>query len=314
MTTSIRYFISPGKNPHENLAIEEELLKHVLPEECILYLWQNDRTVVIGRNQNAFRECRNEVLSGDGGLLARRPSGGGAVYHDMGNLNFSFIAGKNVYDPERQTGVILNAVNSLGIPAEKDGRNDLLSGGRKFSGNAYYNEKNGCCHHGTVMVNVDIEMMKRYLRPSAEKLKSKAVSSVSGRVLNLAEIRPSLTVPELENALLTAFAEEYGNGKPEQIFTEDLDIESLLKERKRMGSVDWVYGKITGFTASCHFTGAYGEISAEFMVDRGKISEAKVYTDSLDVDLPGKMEKELTGKEYDSPEMMQVLKKYGKTD
>lgn len=122
-----------GFNPYENLALEEMLLTHVPKESCILYLWQNQKTVVIGKNQNAWKECRVKELEEDGGFLARRLSGGGAVFHDLGNLNFTFLMNSPDYDLSRQLDVILQAVASLGISAQKSGRNDVTTAdGRKL--------------------------------------------------------------------------------------------------------------------------------------------------------------------------------------
>ena len=171
--------------PYGNLAREACLLEAVGVGECILYLWQNQRTVVIGRNQNAWKECRIEQLEADGGHLVRRLSGGGAVYHDLGNLNFTFLVREEDYDVSRQLEVLVGAVNRLGIHAEKTGRNDVTVDGRKISGNAFYRADGHCYHHGTILIDVDKASLSAYLNVSAAKLRSKGVDSVKARVANL---------------------------------------------------------------------------------------------------------------------------------
>ena len=196
-------------DPYENLALEEALLNRVGEGELILYLWQNERSVVIGRNQNPWKECRTALLAEEGGRLARRLSGGGAVFHDLGNLNFTFLMPAADYDLLRQLTVIERACQSLGIPAARSGRNDLLADGRKFSGSAFYKHAGKAYHHGTLMVDVDLEMVQRYLRPSKAKLAAKGVDSVRSRVVNLREFVPDLTIPRLADALIAALAEVY---------------------------------------------------------------------------------------------------------
>ena len=198
-----------GTDPYENLALEEALLDRVRPGELILYLWQNERTVVIGRNQNPWKECRTALLAEEGGRLARRLSGGGAVFHDLGNLNFTFLMAAEDWDLPRQLTVLERACQSLGIPAQRSGRNDLLADGRKFSGNAFYKHNGKAYHHGTLMVDVDLEKVQRYLSPSKAKLAAKGVDSVRSRVVNLREFVPDLTIPQLADALIAALAEVY---------------------------------------------------------------------------------------------------------
>ena len=199
-------------DPYENLALEEALLNRVGEGELILYLWQNERTVVIGKNQNPWKECRTALLAEEGGHLARRLSGGGAVFHDLGNLNFTFLMPAQDYDLPRQLTVIQRACRSLGIPAERSGRNDLLADGRKFSGNAFYKHNGKAYHHGTLMVDVDLDRVQRYLSPSKAKLAAKGVESVRSRVVNLREFVPTLTVEQLADALIAALAEVYSEG------------------------------------------------------------------------------------------------------
>ena len=144
MIKRLQLFRTDCTDPHRNLAVEQALLEMVGEDTCILYLWQNRHTVVIGRNQNAWRECRTGQMETDGVFLARRLSGGGAVFHDLGNLNFTFLVRKPGYDLNRQLGVIVEACRLMGIPAERSGRNDVLTGGRKFSGNAFYEHQGRC--------------------------------------------------------------------------------------------------------------------------------------------------------------------------
>ena len=143
-------------DPYFNLAMEKWLCDH-LDGRRILYLWQNEHTVVIGKNQNPLKECRLAALKQDGGLLARRCSGGGAVYHDLGNLNFTMLVPNDQFDLHRQCSVLLQAVRQFGVDAQFSGRNDLTAQGRKFSGNAFYHGPHGSFHHGTLLVDTDSE-------------------------------------------------------------------------------------------------------------------------------------------------------------
>jgi lipoate-protein ligase A len=202
-------YIANKNNPWINLAIESALFDLLNDDEIYLYLWQNDNTIVIGRNQNAWRECRVEKFIEEGGHLSRRPSGGGAVYQDMGNLNFTFIAPKSGYNVHRQLKVIVNAVNSLGINAEFSGRNDILAEGRKFSGNAFYSSGGKAMHHGTILIDTNFEKLSDYLQVSKAKMKSKGVKSVKSRVINLKTLKQDLTVDMMKEALIESFNKEY---------------------------------------------------------------------------------------------------------
>ena len=137
----IRTYISDSNNAWHNLAVDEFLLNSVGKDEIILYLYINSDSVIIGKNQNAWKECNIESMNRDGVKLVRRITGGGAVFHDLNNLNFSFISSKDLYDVQRQFGVILKALESVGLKAEFSSRNDLTINGRKFSGNAFCEKK-----------------------------------------------------------------------------------------------------------------------------------------------------------------------------
>ncbi|MEE3459583.1 MAG: lipoate--protein ligase [Candidatus Faecousia sp.] len=299
---------SRGTDPYENLALEEALLHRVGAGELILYLWQNERTVVIGRNQNPWKECRTALLAEEGGHLARRLSGGGAVFHDRGNLNFTFLVRETDYDVSRQLSVIETACRSLGIPVERSGRNDLLADGRKFSGNAFYKHEGRCYHHGTLMVDVDTDLVQRYLSPSKAKLEAKGVDSVRARVVNLKEFVPDLTVQRLASALISALPAVYsaGEGIPA---IQDLDpkVFNLGDLRAKCASDAWLYGPKLPFTLSVEERFSWGGVELQLNVNEGVIRLAKVYTDALDETLAQKLEAVLPGCPFRSDALLDAL-------
>lgn len=299
---------SRGTDPYENLALEEALLHRVEAGELILYLWQNERTVVIGKNQNPWKECRTALLAEEGGHLARRLSGGGAVFHDRGNLNFTFLVRETDYDVSRQLSVIETACRSLGIPAQRSGRNDLLADGRKFSGNAFCKHEGRCYHHGTLMVDVDMEMVQRYLSPSKAKLEAKGVDSVRARVVNLKEFVPDLTVERLASALISALPAVYsaGEGIPA---IQDLDpkVFDLGDLRAKYASDAWLYGTKLPFTLSVEERFSWGGVELQLNVNEGVIRLAKVYTDALDENLAPKLDSALPGCAFRSDALLDAL-------
>ena len=294
MITGIALYEGTGYDPHYNLAVEQQLLETVKEDQCILYLWQNQNTVVIGRNQNPWKECRTALLQEEGGHLARRLSGGGAVFHDLGNLNFTFLVPQIDYDLDRQLSVIQEAVRSLGIPAEKSGRNDILADGRKFSGNAFYKNGRQAYHHGTLLVDVDTAKMGRYLNPSKAKLQAKGVDSVRSRVVNLKELNPDITIDALKHALKAAFSQVYDC--PVSTIRElDLDQDRIRELAERNRSWEWNFGQKLPFTFECEDRFPWGGAQIQLVVEDGFIREAKLYSDSMDWEVSPRLEETLTG-------------------
>lgn len=292
MITSCRIFLTDCVDPHSNLAMEEAMLRSIPANQAALFLWQNQRTVVIGAGQNAWRECDVARLQREGGVLARRSSGGGAVYHDLGNLNFSFVVPRADYDVERQLTVVMNAVRAHGMNAVKSGRNDLLVDERKFSGNAFRLLKTGALHHGTLLINSDRDMVSRYLTPDQDKLKAKGVKSVSSRVVNLSELG-SVTVESMSEAMIAAFQEEYGSAQISAANETDFPMYRELLPRYQ--SWEWNYGASPkgNITLRNRFSWGGIEICAE--VVGGVVENAQVYTDSMDETLSQRMVRALTG-------------------
>lgn len=310
MIRRIGLYESASHDPYYNLAVEQRLLETVGEGQCVLYLWQNENTVVIGKNQNAWKECRTSLLEAEGGKLARRLSGGGAVYHDLGNLNFTFLMPQTDYDLDRQLKVIQEAVGSLGISTERSGRNDVLAGGRKFSGNAFYKNGAQAYHHGTLLVDVDTGRMGRYLNPSKAKLRSKGVDSVRSRVVNLRELNPDVTISGLKIALAEAFSRVYGLPL-ERIAPGSLDADAVEALRKRNGSWEWLYGKKLPFTYECEGRFPWGGVQIQARVEGGIVREAKVYTDAMDCALASGVEQALTGCRFSREELEQRISDAG---
>lgn len=275
-------------DPYYNLALEEHLLSRVPRSGCILYLWQNQHTVVIGRNQNPWAECRTALLQADGGHLARRLSGGGAVYHDLGNLNFTFLCAEENYDLQKQLSVIKNAVKLAGIDAEFSGRNDLLTDGRKFSGNAFYHAKGAAYHHGTLLIRTDADRLQRYLSPPKAKLEAKGIASVRSRVVNLSELSPDLTCETMKKYMVQAFSEIYG-GTPVELALTEADRQAVTQLKSRYESQDWLFGKPIPFSCSLEGHFSFGSLQLQLFVENGVICSVQVYTDAMDADLPQKL-------------------------
>ena len=294
MYKNIYIYESDCLDPYRNIATEKYLLEHVQPDSCILYLWQNKNTVVIGRNQNAWAECRTSLLESEDGRLARRLSGGGAVFHDVGNLNFTFLVPDALYDVDKQLSVIQAACGYLGIEAVKSGRNDLLADGRKFSGNAFYHAGGKAYHHGTLLFNADMEKLSRYLTPPKAKLQAKGVQSVRSRVVNLSELSPGLTVDILKDKLKAAFSAVYGLSAQEIILDENANA-YMQKEADIFGSWQWLYGPKLPFSCSCEDYFSWGSIRLELQVESGVIQKAAVYSDAMDWQLPELVSNTLTG-------------------
>lgn len=297
-----RLFLAESEDldPWRNLALEQHLLETVPEDACILYLWQNRDTVVIGRNQNAWRECRTTRMQEDGAALARRLSGGGAVFHDTGNLNFTFLTHERDHDTERQTKIILTAVRSLGIQAGMTGRNDLTADGRKFSGCAYYRNRGRAYHHGTLLVDTDLDKMERYLAPSPAKLRARGVSSVRARVVDLGSLRQDITIPLLKEALINAARAEYA--LPAERY-EEIDGEAVERLRIRSQSWEWNYGREIPFDLSCEDRFSWGGIRLEMQITAGIIGHVSAWTDSMRWELSGELETALTGCRLDTAAM-----------
>lgn len=232
-----KYICSENTSPYYNLALERSLFDFVDEDTVILYLWQNSHTIVIGKNQNAYAECKVDEFIKDGGTLARRPSGGGAVYHDLGNLNFSIICKESIAKEHTYQRIVKEALGYFGIVSEFNGRNDLTVDDKKFSGNAFYVKDDVLCQHGTILINSDFKELSKYLTPDISKLERNHVKSVESRVVNLSEISDKITVESMKEAMIKA---------TNAVRLEKAPTESKVEEYKKIFENDeWILeGKI----------------------------------------------------------------------
>jgi lipoate---protein ligase len=291
---------SYSTNPYYNLALEKYLLDRVGDGEMILYLWQNRRTVVCGKNQNVHKECRVSRLLEDGGFPARRLSGGGAVFHDMGNLNFTFLVKDADYNVGRQLSVITEACRILGIGAEKTGRNDITVEGRKFSGNAFHSSNGQRYHHGTIMINVDKDTLAEYLNVDKAKLATKGVESVRSRVANLIEYNPGISVPLMKDTMWTAFETEYGLKSERMNVPEDGELRLLSA---LYSSDEWLYGAVGEFKMQISRRFDWGDFDLRVNTDGSHISEAALYSDANDAEYIRLLAASLKGAEFNAAQL-----------
>ncbi|MEC5319772.1 lipoate--protein ligase A [Brenneria populi subsp. brevivirga] len=285
--SSLRLLISDSVDPWFNLAVEECIFRQMPTTQRVLFLWRNAETVVIGRAQNPWKECNTRRMEEDGIRLARRSSGGGAVFHDLGNTCFTFMTGKPEYDKSVSTHIILNALARRGINASASGRNDLVidtaHGSRKISGSAYRETRDRGFHHGTLLLNADLSRLADYLNPDVKKLQAKGITSVRSRVANLVELLPSIDHQQICRSVSEAFFAYYGERcEPEAISPAALpDLPGFGEQFARQSSWAWNFGQAPDFTHLLDNRFAWGGVELHFDVARGAIARAQAFTDSL---------------------------------
>lgn len=265
-----------------NLALEEYLFTRVT--EPTLFLYRNDRNVVIGRHQNPWKECHLDRMESDNVQLCRRKSGGGAVYQDLGNTCFSFIEPftDKVDYKSRNNHVIIQALAQLGVVAEAKGRNDLLVNDRKISGSAFKIEHRAgmskALHHGTMLLNVEMDAVARYLNPNKAKLISKGISSVTSRVLNLSDLNSAINHDSFVESISEVFRSKHKSVEKVML------IEMPNEARKIAESYiewQWRYGECPKFSHELEHRFEWGIVDLHFQVEQGRITKAKIFSDAL---------------------------------
>lgn len=303
-------------DPKINLAIEEYALKNLDIEHDDTYLlfYVNQPSIIIGKNQNTIEEINTDYVEENNIQVVRRLSGGGAVYHDLGNLNFSFITsddGESFSDFAKFTRPVVEALHKLGVKAELSGRNDILVEGRKISGNAQFATKGRMFSHGTLMLDSEIENVVSALRVKSEKIRSKGIKSIRSRVANISEfLEEKISMEDFKNLLLRfIFDVDSIEDVPRyELSAEDWDaIHKISKERYQ--NWDWNFGKSPAFDIehSKRFEGV-GSIDVRMNVKKGTIEDCKIYGDFFGVGDVKDIETILIGTRYDRKSIEDALK------
>jgi lipoate---protein ligase len=297
-------------DPRINLAIEEYALKNLDINETYLLFYINEPSIIIGKNQNSIEEINTEYVESKGIHVVRRLSGGGAVYHDLGNLNYSFITkddGDSFHNFRKFTEPVIAALNQMGVNAELSGRNDILAEGRKISGNAQFSTKGRMFTHGTLLFNSEMDHIVSALKVKKDKIESKGIKSVRSRVANISEfLTEKLSVEEFRSALLKFIFQ--GEEVTEYVLTEEdwEKIHQLSKERYQ--NWDWNYGKSPKFNLQHSHRFPVGQIDVRLDVDKGVIENCKIYGDFFGVGDVSEIENKLKAIRYEKNELEAALR------
>ncbi|MFH7818295.1 lipoate--protein ligase [Neobacillus thermocopriae] len=297
-------------DPRINLAIEEYALKNLDINETYLLFYINEPSIIIGKNQNTIEEINTEYVEKNGIHVVRRLSGGGAVYHDLGNLNFSFITkddGDSFHNFRKFTEPVIAALKKLGVNAELSGRNDIEVDGRKISGNAQFSTKGRMFSHGTLLFDSEIENVVSALKVKKDKIESKGIKSVRSRVANISEFLEEKISIEQFRSLLLKFIFDGQEQVQEYVLTEEdwEKIHQLSKERYQ--NWEWNYGKSPKFNLQHSQRFPAGSIDVRLDVNKGMIENCKIYGDFFGVGDVGEIEEKLIGIRYEKNEIEKAL-------
>lgn len=295
-------------NPYFNLAMEEYFLKNT--EEDLFLLWRNESAIIVGKNQNTLSEINYDYVKEKNITVVRRQSGGGAVFHDLGNLCFTFISCNNnsFSDFKRFTMPIINALKGLDINAEFSGRNDLLIDGQKFSGNAQYNYQNKVMHHGTLLFSSEIKDLSSALKVKPIKFEGKSVKSVKSRVTNISEhLKKPMDILEFKDYLMDFISKTDSDSTIYELTDKDKEnIENLVKEK--YNTWEWNFGKSPKFSLSNTLKYPGGNVEFNLNVKQGIIEEIKFFGDFFGKEDISFVEDKLTGVKHSEEALKEVLK------
>ena len=306
----MKYIVNNSHSPAYNVALEAYAFRELLAEDELFILWINEPTIVIGKHQNAIEEINKTYTDEHGIHVVRRLSGGGAVYHDLNNLNYTIISNKSqegAFDFKTFSQPVIETLADLGVTATFTGRNDLEIDGKKFCGNAQAYYKGRMMHHGCLLFDVDMTVLGNALQVSKDKIESKGVKSVRARVTNiLDELPEKMTVEAFSNQLLNKMKESYPD-MTEYVFSDD-DLKNIRAlADQQFGTWDWTYGEAPEYTIKRSVRYPAGKITTYANVEKSVIKGIKLYGDFFGIKDVADIEQALIGLRYEYPDVLAKL-------
>ncbi|MDT2748575.1 lipoate--protein ligase [Streptococcus parauberis] len=307
----MKYIVNKSNNPAYNIALEAYAFRELTSEDEIFILWINEPAIIIGKHQNTIQEINKEFTDEHGIHVVRRLSGGGAVYHDLNNLNYTIISNKSeegAFDFKTFSQPVIATLADLGVKAEFTGRNDLEIDGKKFCGNAQAYYKGRMMHHGCLLFDVDMSVLGDALKVSKDKIESKGIKSVRARVTNiLNELPEKITVNEFSDKILEKMKETYPD-MTEYVLSEDELVKIQESADTQFGTWDWTYGKAPEYTIERNVRYPAGKINTFANVQQSVIKNIKIYGDFFGIKDVEDIEKILIGTKYEYKDVLEKLK------
>ncbi|HGI3146477.1 TPA: lipoate--protein ligase [Streptococcus agalactiae] len=307
----MKYIVNTSNDPAYNVALEAYAFQKLTDIDEIFILWINEPAIIIGRHQNTIQEINKEFIDKNGIYVVRRLSGGGAVYHDLNNLNYTIISNntqEGAFDFQTFSKPVIDTLAKLGVKAEFTGRNDLEINGQKFAGNAQAYYKGRMMHHGCLLFDVDMSVLGQALKVSKDKIESKGIKSVRARVTNIVDhLSDKITVQEFSDAILAQMKEEYP--EMDEYVLSDAELSEIQAMRdNQFATWDWTYGKAPEYTIERGVRYPAGKITTYANVENSTIKSVKIFGDFFGVKPVDDIEKMLEGVRYDYKDVLAALK------
>ncbi|HGK7026699.1 TPA: lipoate--protein ligase [Streptococcus agalactiae] len=307
----MKYIVNTSNDPAYNVALEAYAFQKLTDIDEIFILWINEPAIIIGRHQNTIQEINKEFIDKNGIHVVRRLSGGGAVYHDLNNLNYTIISNntqEGAFDFQTFSKPVIDTLAKLGVKAEFTGRNDLEINGQKFAGNAQAYYKGRMMHHGCLLFDVDMSVLGQALKVSKDKIESKGIKSVRARVTNIVDhLSDKITVQEFSDAILAQMKEEYP--EMDEYVLSDAELSEIQAMRdNQFATWDWTYGKAPEYTIERGVRYPAGKITTYASVENSTIKSVKIFGDFFGVKPVDDIEKMLEGVRYDYKDVLAALK------